>query len=81
MVAETPAMDFDLLVRRARVCGMYVNRHRDWNPLTDTGGDLYLMERRTARNPKPPTLLKFASAEEIGDALTIIERETFKRQA
>jgi hypothetical protein len=74
-------MEFDLLVRRARIVGMYVNRHRNWNPITDTGGDLYLMERKTSKNPKPPTLLKFATADEISDALTIVERETFKRRA
>lgn len=79
MPEETPPLEFDLLVRRARIVGMYVNRHRNWNPLTDTGGDLYLMERKTHKNPKPPTLLKFATADEIGDALTIVERETFRR--
>lgn len=81
MQEETPQIEFDLLVRRARIVGMYVNRHRNWNALHDTGGDLYLMERKTQRNPKPQSLLKYATALEIGDALTIVERETFKRRA
>lgn len=77
---ETSQMEFDLLVRRARLVGMYVNRHRNWSPL-DSGGDLYLMEQRTTKNPRPPTLLKFATAEEISDALTIAERERFGKRA
>lgn len=81
MASETSQMELDLLQRRAELVGMYVNRHRQWDPLTDSGGDLYLMERKTRRNPKPPSMLRYATAEQINDALAIIERETFKRRA
>jgi hypothetical protein len=81
MATETPEMEFDLLVRRARIVGMYVNRHRVWDPLSDNSGDLYLMERKTRQNPRPPSLLRYATAEQIADALTVIESETFKRHA
>ena len=72
MATETPEQDFYNLIDRARAAGVFLQRHLNFDPVTGTG-DLYLMERRTADNPKPPTLLKFATASEVEDALTKIE--------
>ena len=80
-MAETTNMELDLLQRRAWTVGCYVNRHRNWDPLSDTGGDLYLMDRKTRQNPKPETIIKFSTVQQIEDALTIIERERFSRLA
>ncbi len=81
MASETPRHEFDQLVIRARNCGHYVNRHREWDILSESGGDLYLMERRTMRNPHPPTIVKYARADEIEEALTKIERKVFRQTA
>lgn len=77
MTAETPRIEFDLLVIRAANVGMYLNRHKVWDALSDSGGDLYLMERRTRTNPRPPTLVRYATVAQIEEALSKIERETF----
>ncbi len=81
MATETPADEFDQLVMRAVNCGLYLNRHKEWDVLSESGGDLYLMERRTMKNPRPPTIVKYARADEIEEALTEREREIFRRTA
>jgi hypothetical protein len=74
MSAETSQMELDLLVRRAKANGMYVNRHKQWNPMSDDGGDLYLMPRKTFRDEKMPTVLKYATAEQVHQELARIEQ-------
>ncbi len=77
-MSVTSDLDLIWLQKRAELCGCYVNRHPDADP---TRPDLYLMTRRTERNPHPPTLCKYASVEEIEDALTIVEEERLRRKA
>jgi len=72
MSAETPEIEFDLVVRRARDAGMYCNRHKNWSPL-DSGGDLYLMPKRKHKDDKVPTILKFATCEQVHQELARIE--------
>lgn len=74
----TDEMELDLLRKRADFVGCYVQRHKNADIF---GGDLYLMERRTPRNPRPPTLLKYASADQISDALAEIESIRLRRRA
>lgn len=73
----TSEMDLDFLKKRAAAVGFYVNRHRECDPVR---GDLYLMPRKTQRDPHPPTLCKYATVGEVEEALMIIEQETFGRQ-
>lgn len=77
MATETPRAEFDQLVIRARNCGLYVNRHKVWDMLSESGGDLYLMYRRTWREPQPETIIKYATADEIESALAAREREIY----
>jgi hypothetical protein len=72
MNAETSQIDFDLVVRRARDAGMYVNRHKSWGPF-DSGGDLYLMPRKRFRDEKVQTILKYATADQVHEELARIE--------
>ena len=81
MTPDVDQMTLDLLQRRAFAVGFYCNKHRNWNPLADSGGPLYLMEKRTRTNPKPQTVIKFATVEQLETALQTIERETFSRRA
>ena len=77
-MAETPELELDLLRRRAAACGMFVQRHR----VADTmlGGDLYLQPRRTTTNPRPPSILKYARADQVHAALAKAERKMFGRR-
>lgn len=77
-MSATSDMELDLLQRRAWGCGCYVNRHLK----SDIAfGDLYLMDKRTKRNPKPPTLAKYATVAQIEQALTVVEAERFKQKS
>jgi len=58
-------MEFDLVVRRACAAGFYVNRHRNYDPCVETGGDLYLMERRKFAGEKCETLLRYTTPDQI----------------
>jgi hypothetical protein len=71
-------MELDLLRKRASFVDCYVNRHRSADVM---GGDLYLMPRKTLREPHPPTLVKFATAQQVHEALAIVEQETFSATA
>lgn len=72
----TDEMELDLLRRRAYHCGMYVERHKRSDIC---GGDLYLQERRSRGNPKPPSILRFATADQVHDALREVEAAQMKR--
>jgi hypothetical protein len=72
-MAETDQMEFDLLQRRARAAGYYVNRHKNWDPARGTG-DLYLQRAKKWRNEHEETLMSYATADEIHAALAEIER-------
>jgi hypothetical protein len=64
---ETSAMEFDLVVRRAREAGFFVQRHRDYEPLREQegGGDLYLMPQRKFRGEHVESVLKYTTSDEI----------------
>jgi len=63
-VPTTDDMEFDLVVRRARAAGFYVNRHRNFDPCRE-GGDLYLMPRRKFAGDHVETLLAYTTADQI----------------
>jgi hypothetical protein len=79
-MSQTSEMELGLLQRRARACGMYVNRHKVWDAARGTG-DLYLMEQKTRRNCHPPTIISYANVSEIENALSEIESDTFGKLA
>jgi len=76
-VSTTSDIDLIWLRKRAELCGCYCNRHENADP---TRPDLYLMVRRTQRNPHPPTLCKFATVEEVEECLAIVEEERLGRK-
>jgi hypothetical protein len=55
--------EFELLKRRCNAVGLYVNRHREFDATFGTG-DLYIMPRKTHANPKPLSLLTYATLEQ-----------------
>lgn len=61
----TDDMEFDLVVKRAREAGFFVQRHRNYDPCQGNGGDLYLMPRRGDLGVHAETLLKYTTADEI----------------
>lgn len=73
----TSDLDLIWLQKRAELCGCHCNRHEFADP---TRPDLYLMVRRTQRNPHPSTLCKFATVEEVEECLTIVEEERLGRK-
>lgn len=70
-MAETSEMELGLLQRRARSMGFYCNKHREFDPARGTG-DLYLMPAKRFRTERVPTLMSYATAEQIEDELTAI---------
>ena len=77
-MSVTSDLDLIWLQKRAELCGCYCNRHKDADP---TRPDLYLMLRRTTHHPRPPTLVKYGTVEEIEEALLIVEGERLRRRA
>jgi hypothetical protein len=65
----TDEMEFDLLVRRARDAGFFVQRHKNYDPCRE-GGDLYLMPRRNFPAEHVESLLTYTTADEIHKFLT-----------
>lgn len=76
---ETSEMEFDLVRRRADAVNFYVNRHKDFDPTRGTG-DLYLQPRRKFRREHVNTVLGYATADQIHEALAQIEAETYGTQ-
>jgi hypothetical protein len=75
-MSTTPDIELIWLQKRAELCGCYVNRHPDADPTLD--GDLYLQSRRTIKDFHPPSIVKYATVEEIEDALSVVEEERFR---
>jgi hypothetical protein len=75
MSAETSEMEFDLVVRRARAAGFYVNRHKAWDPTRGDGGDLYMMPVRKFRSEQVETVLKYSTVDQVHEELGRIERQ------
>ena len=79
MGTETEPTEFENLQRRGKLLGLRVDRHKSFDPITDNGGDLYLQQRKaifqyeTGSTGNPPSLLKFATAEQVAAYLS--ERE------
>jgi hypothetical protein len=63
-MSTTDDLEFELTRRRARQEGFYLNRHLDYDP-AQGGGDLYLMPERTRENPRPLSLLSYATSAEV----------------
>jgi hypothetical protein len=62
---ETDEMEFDLLQRRADAAGMYVNRHKNWDPARGTG-EFYLQRKKKFRGePNGESILRYSTADEI----------------
>jgi hypothetical protein len=75
---ETLEIELDQLKKRAELVGCYVNRHAKADPM---GGDLYLMPRRSQRDPHPPSIVRYGTVEQIEATLTAIEQETLNHAA
>jgi len=65
---ETDEVEFDLLRRRAAELGFHVQRHRQFDP-TLGNGDLYIMEKRRFRGEHVPSILRYATADDIHEYL------------
>ena len=76
MSGETPEIELAQLQIRARNCGMFVQRHKVFDPTRGTG-DLYLAPRKRFRSEKVETILSYATADEIHEALAEVEAGTF----
>ena len=74
-MAETDEMELDLLRRRADACGMYVNRHKEWDP-NRGNGDLYLQRKKKFRYERNEDVLRYATADQIHNALCEIENRS-----
>jgi hypothetical protein len=77
MMAETDEISFDLLVKRGAALGLFVQRHRTYDPCAP-GGDLYVMEQRgrwlrAGNTGNPPSLLRYADAETVHEFLMQME--------
>lgn len=60
---EPTEMEFDLLVRRARELGFFLQRHRHYDPCSP-GGDLYIQEGRRFTGQHCETLLRYATEDQ-----------------
>jgi len=69
-MSVTSDLDLIWLQKRAELCGCYCNRHEIADP---TRPDLYLMDKRTQKNPEAVTLCKYASITEVENCLTAVE--------
>ena len=63
---ETSAEEFSNIHERAFQLGFYVGRHINFDPCR-AGGDLYVMPRATFKGEKCPTLVKYATVDEVWD--------------
>jgi hypothetical protein len=70
-MADVDEMELDLLKRQADTLGLYVNRHREIL-LCDImdGRVFYLQRKRKSHGEVCPTILKYATVEEVQDYLT-----------
>ncbi len=74
-MAETSGLDLVWLQKRAELCGCHCNRHK----IADAcGGDLYVMARKTHKGEKPPSLITYATVEEVEALLTRVEEENLR---
>ncbi len=81
MARETDQEEFDLLDKRAKALGYHLQRHKVFDPCMPYGGDLYIQRRKAiyefeGGTGDPPSLLRYASAEQIHQFL--FERESEK---
>ena len=77
---ETDEVEFDLLRRRAAELGFHVQRHRVFDP-TLGNGDLYIMEKRRFPGEWLPTILKYATADDIHEYLNGVGRDSHALRA
>lgn len=73
MALETSDEDFDLLRRRCDELNLFVQRHKQWDPIRGTG-DLYLMPKRKFREEHCDSILRYATAEQIWDYIKKMEK-------
>jgi hypothetical protein len=64
MSAETDELEFDLTRVRCEREGFYLGRHKNFDP-TLGGGDLYVMPTRKFRDQRNPSLLSYATSDEV----------------
>jgi len=64
MSGETDELEFELTARRCEREGFYLGRHRNYDP-AQGGGDLYLMPKQKFRDQRNPSLLSYATSDEV----------------
>jgi hypothetical protein len=75
MSGETSDMELDLIQRRAKLAGCYINRHKFWDPVRG-GGDLYLQRAKRFRtDPNGESIVRYATADTVHRHLARIEEE------
>jgi len=60
-----PEVELDLAQRRAVKLGLYVNRHRNFDPTIGGDGEYYLMPKRAYRGEAVTSLLRYTSLDQI----------------
>ncbi len=64
MSMETDELEFDLTKRRCEREGFYLGRHKNFDPAMG-GGDLYLMPKQKFGGERNPSLLSYATSDQI----------------
>jgi hypothetical protein len=74
MSSATDDLEFELTRRRCEREGFYLGRHKVFDP-AQGGGDLYLMPKQKFRDQRNPSLLSYATPDEVhaylNDALSL----------
>ena len=61
---ETDTAELEFIQRKADALNLYVNRHKQYDPLLP-GGDLYLMRKKKFGSEHEPSILRYATADQI----------------
>lgn len=64
MSSATDDLEFELTRRRCEREGFYLGRHKNFDPVMG-GGDLYLMPRKKFGDQRNPSLLSYATSDEV----------------
>ena len=80
MPALDDEVEIDLLKRRARELGLYLNEHKAWDP-TLGNGSLYIMPARTRKSEHVDSLAKFLTIEQAWQFLHEYANELMKSPA
>jgi hypothetical protein len=67
------AEELELMQRKANAFGLYVNKHRNFDPGRGSAGNLFVMDKRRFPDEQCKTHLSYASAQMVWDFLQLAE--------